>query len=467
MNSYLRILVAALLLGVSLQHTKDEWKSRTIYQIITDRFWRTDGSTAPCGDLGKYCGGTFKGIQSKLSYIKDMGFDAIWISPIPENFGNDYHGYGALDWYNVNPHFGTEADLHSMIDAAHSMGIWVMLDVVANHVAWIDENYAIVKPFNQVQHYHTKCQINNWNDQNEVEYCRLANLPDLDQDNSYVRETLKNWVRDTVKKFNFDGIRIDTVPHVKKDFWKEYAQAAGVYQVGEALNGDVGYTSYYTHDGLDAVMNYPLYFVLRNVFNFKHSMYEIRTVLLNSQGAFSDMDALGVFIDNHDNSRFLSMTKSIPLFKSALTFALFAQGIPIIYYGSEQGFSGGQDPQNREALWTSMNPSNPLYTFIQTIVGVRKQYKVWSQPHVERWCDDSFYAFTRGSVLIAVTNNDQGQQHRDVSYHPYQPGQKICNQLVAGDCVVVTADNKLPVFLNNGETKVFVPAAKQGDLVLE
>lgn len=111
MNSYLRILVAALLLGVSLQHTKDEWKSRTIYQIITDRFWRTDGSTAPCGDLGKYCGGTFKGIQSKLSYIKDMGFDAIWISPIPENFGNDYHGYGALDWYNVNPHFGTEADL--------------------------------------------------------------------------------------------------------------------------------------------------------------------------------------------------------------------------------------------------------------------------------------------------------------------------------------------------------------------
>ncbi len=82
-------------------------------------------------------------------------------------------------------------------------------------------------------------------------------------------------------------------------------------------------------------MNYPLYFTLRNVFNFKHSMYEIRSTLMSEQGAFSDMDALGVFIDNHDNARFLSMTPSIPLFKGALTFALLAQGIPIVYYGSE------------------------------------------------------------------------------------------------------------------------------------
>ena len=103
------------------------------------------------------------------------------------------------------------------------MGIWVMLDVVANHVAYIDTDYYKVTPFNDSSHYHVKCQIVNWNDQNEVEYCRLANLPDLNQDNQWVRQTLLNWVKDTVQKFNFDGIRIDTVPHVKKPFWKEYA----------------------------------------------------------------------------------------------------------------------------------------------------------------------------------------------------------------------------------------------------
>jgi alpha-amylase len=400
------LLVAALLLSSSQAHNKDEWKSRTIYQLLTDRFWRDDGNTQPCDDIHKYCGGTFKGIQDKLDYIKGMGFDAIWISPIPENYGNDYHGYGALDWYKVNPHFGDEQALKDMINAAHEKGIWVMLDVVANHVAWIDTQYNLVNPFNQPTHYHTKCQINNWDDQNEVEYCRLANLPDLDQDNQFVRSTLLNWVKDTVQKFNFDGIRIDTVPHVKKDFWKEYAQSAGVFQIGEVLKGDVGYVSYYTHDGLDATMNYPLYFSLRNVFNYKHSMYEIRNVFNQEKNAFADVDALGVFIDNHDNPRFLSISPSMPLFKTALTFALFSQGIPIVYYGSEQGFNGGNDPANREPLWTAMNTASPLYTFVQTLVSVRKSHQVWNFPHIERWCDDTFYAFTRGDVLIAVTNQD-------------------------------------------------------------
>lgn len=390
-----------------------------------------------------------------------MGFDAIWISPIPENYGNDYHGYGALDWYKVNPHFGDEQALTDMINAAHEKGIWVMLDVVANHVAWIDMAFNLVTPFNQSEHYHAKCQINNWNDQNEVEYCRLANLPDLDQDNSFVRQTLLNWVHDTVKKFNFDGIRIDTVPHVKKDFWKEYAAAAGVYQVGEVLKGDVGYVSYYTHDGLDATMNYPLYFTLRNVFNYKHSMYEIRGTLMSEQGAFADMDALGVFIDNHDNPRFLSITPSMDLFKSALTFALFSQGIPIVYYGSEQGFNGGNDPANREPLWPSMNSDSALYKFMTQLVSIRKQNQVWNSPHVERWCDDSFYAFTRGNVLITLTNNDQGQQSRDITYHPFKPGQKLCNQLYTGDCIFVTADNKIQVTLLHGEAKVFIPATSE------
>lgn len=84
------------------------------------------------------------------------------------------------------------------------------------------------------------------------------------------------------------------------------------------------------------------------------------------------MDALGVFIDNHDNPRFLSITNWNPLFKSALTFVAFSQGIPIIYYGSEQGFSGGADPNNREALWTSLNPNSEMYNYIKVLINTRK-----------------------------------------------------------------------------------------------
>jgi len=259
-----------------------------------------------------------------------------------------------------------------MIKAAHDKDIWVMLDVVANHVAYIDEAYSKVSPFNDVSHYHTKCQINNWADANEVEYCRLANLPDLNQDNQWVRQQLKDWVAYTVKEYGFDGIRIDTVPHVKVQFWKEYAQAAGVYQVGEALNGDIGYVANYQNNALDGMLNYPLYFTIKDVFCYGKSMYQIRSTLDNENKIFKDVNALGLFVDNHDNNRFLNVRYSIPLLKSALTFITFTQGIPITYYGSEQGFAGGADPENRETLWTNFNTNSDLYRFIAAINKVRK-----------------------------------------------------------------------------------------------
>lgn len=159
-----------------------------------------------------------------------MGFDAIWISPIPHNAEPDYHGYGALDWERVNEHFGTEDELHSLISAAHAKDIWVMLDVVANHSTYYaDADFGNINPLNKPEYYHSKCYINNWNNQTEVENCWLAGLADLDQSNTYVRQYLKDWVKNTVTKYDFDGIRIDTIPEVPKDFWSEYTAAAGVF----------------------------------------------------------------------------------------------------------------------------------------------------------------------------------------------------------------------------------------------
>ena len=105
------LLIFYYFLSSAYSASKEEWRGKAIYQLFTDRFYRTDGSTAPCNDLRSYCGGTFKGIQSQLDYIANLGFDAIWISPIPENMESDpfgYSGYNTLDWYRCNPHFGTE-----------------------------------------------------------------------------------------------------------------------------------------------------------------------------------------------------------------------------------------------------------------------------------------------------------------------------------------------------------------------
>lgn len=77
-----------------------------------------------------------------------MGFDAIWISPVVDNIDGGYHGYWAANWEKINAHFGSAADLKALVNAAHSKGIWVMVDVVANHVGPVGTDYSKIYPFN-------------------------------------------------------------------------------------------------------------------------------------------------------------------------------------------------------------------------------------------------------------------------------------------------------------------------------
>ena len=94
------------------------------------------------------------------------------------------------------------------------------------------------------------------------------------------------------------------------------------------------------------------------------------------QSKFRDIDALGLFVDNHDNARFLNGKNDQRLFKSALAFSLTARGIPFYYYGSEQGYAGGNDPQNREVIWNNLNKDHDIYKFTQTIMNARKSHNV-------------------------------------------------------------------------------------------
>ena len=84
-------------------------------------------------------------------------------------------------------------------------------------------------------------------------------------------------------------------------------------------------------------------------------MFEIRSRYNEEEAHFKDVDALGIFVDNHDNARFMHLYDDVTKLKSALTFALTSRGIPYFYYGDEQSFSGGDDPGCRESLWQDMN----------------------------------------------------------------------------------------------------------------
>lgn len=147
-------------------------------------------------------------------------------------------------------------------------------------------------------------------------------MPDLKQENQYVHDTLVSWIKNLIQKYNFDGARIDTIPEVPKNFWRDFAAAAGVYTVGEVFDGRISYVSDY-QNYIDATLNYPLYFQLKNVFLYSNGMNTLES-FYKSMSPFKDQSVLGVFADNHDNARFLNIKNDYVLFKSYLNFNLAA-----------------------------------------------------------------------------------------------------------------------------------------------
>jgi alpha-amylase len=157
--------------------------------------------------------------------------------------------------------------------------------------------------------------------------------------------------------------------------------------MGECFNGFSGYVGDYQNH-VSALFNYPMYFSIRDAFANGKSMTLLRDRWTEEAKYFKDIDALGIFVDNHDNARFLNQNGEHRLFKSAQAFALTARGIPFLYYGSEQGFSGGQDPYNREALWNNLDQTSEMFTFIKTIMAARKHAKSYNNYFNEKYVDD-------------------------------------------------------------------------------
>jgi alpha-amylase len=101
-NTAIHTVLLFLCISLVFAGNPEQWKGRTIYQLLTDRFARNDGANYGCSNLGNYCGGGYRGIINNLDYIQGMGFDAIWISPIIQNRDGGYHGYWGTNLYSLN-----------------------------------------------------------------------------------------------------------------------------------------------------------------------------------------------------------------------------------------------------------------------------------------------------------------------------------------------------------------------------
>lgn len=350
-----------------------------IYFIMVDRF--NDGDPENNIETNKnvkttFHGGDIKGITEKLDYIKDLGFTAIWITPITDNDLSGYHGYWTVDFYKVDENFGTLEDLKKLVNEAHKKDIKVILDYVVNHTGpgtkWLTDG----------EHegwFHKRKIIQDYNNKQEVEDGWLASLPDLDTENPEVREFLIEnalwWIDET----NLDGFRLDTVRHVPESFWNEFSyrikeKYPDFYLIGEVWDSNVSQQEKYHQLGIDGLLNYSLYYGIQDT--FRDGGFATKLVsAINNESGFENPGINGVFIDNHDNQRFYTTVRyNDYYFKQALTFMYSYPSIPIVYYGTEIPIKGGPDPDNRADMpWDKVGIST-MIPFLKKLDDFRNTY---------------------------------------------------------------------------------------------
>ncbi|KAL2808321.1 glycoside hydrolase superfamily [Aspergillus granulosus] len=481
-------LTAALALlgnGV-LGLSPEEWRSQSIYFMLTDRFARTDGSTTAACDLGAraYCGGTWQGIIDQLDYIQDMGFTAIWITPITEQIpettseGTAFHGYWQRNIYGVDSHLGTSDDLKALSQALHDRGMYLMLDVVPNHMGYAgpgaSTDFSTFTPFNSASYFHSYCEIDDYNDQWKVENCYLGSdvvsLTDVNTQSAEVRGIWYDWIEDIVANYSVDGLRIDTAKHVEKDFWPGFVDAAGVFGIGEVWHGDPAYTCPY-QDYIPGLFNYPVYYPLLEAFKSSSgSMSNLYSMINTVASSCKDPTLLGNIIENHDNARFPSYTQDMSQAKSVLAFLFLSDGIPVVYAGQEQHYDGENDPYNREPVWWSgYNTDAELYKYIATTNQIRKlaiskDSSYLTARNTPFYSDAHHIAMRKGSggsqVLTLLTNylDDTAAYTFDLYDHGYSSGSSLV-EIYTCSSVSVGSDGAIPVPMTAGLPRVLVPSS--------
>jgi glycosidase len=393
------------------------------------------------------------------------------------NYGG-YHGYWADDFSKVDPHFGTLADYRALADGLHARDMQLVQDIVVNHVADYfrydvdpgsdpSRGYIAVpdargrqaptqSPFDlndprrardrAAAIYHWTPDIRDFADPVQEQTWQLAGLDDLDTGNPAVRRALRasygKWIRDV----GVDAFRVDTAFYVPPAFFDDFLnskdrRAPGILRVardagkpafhvfGEGFGLDRAYDDtqarkierYVRHPGgralLPGMINFPLYGATLDVFARGHPTAEFADRIERMMRVHAAPQLMPTFVDNHDVDRFRAGASDAAL-RQALLAVMTLPGIPVIYYGTEQGFT-----EPRASMFAAgygsggvdhFDVASPGYRYLQRAIALRRANRVLSRgapsvvaanaggPGAIAWrMDDGMHA-----VLVAMNTAD-------------------------------------------------------------
>ncbi len=356
--------------------------------ILTDRF--ADGDKTNDGPEAKssadspeaaaerakpmgWHGGDLRGIAQHLDYLQSFGVTAVWPTPVYQNHSPvAYHGYHATDYYAVDEHYGSMADLQGLAKALHAKGMKLILDTVPNHVGpmhpWVnDEPAPDWFHGTKAQHISAEYNFNALVDPHAPDRDRLATqqgwfvneLPDMNTDSPAVSQYLLQNVIWWIEQTGADGLRYDTFPYVGRQFWHDLnftlrTLYPRLTEVGEASDGNPEITAAFADGatgagvdtGLYTPFDFPLYHGTRDVWANGQPMTHLRD-LLRADYLYAHPERLVPFLGNHDESRFAGAVHDADSRGAAYAFLMTVRGTPQLYIGDEIAMPGGNDPDNR------------------------------------------------------------------------------------------------------------------------
>ena len=415
--------------------TLEPFAQEAVYFVMTDRFVNGDPSNdqrdqggahrtfdiplAPCdgqvGNIG-YLGGDFRGLLDNAGYIRDLGFTAVWLTPIVDNpdqafTGGDevtcdgfltdrgktgFHGYWGVNFYRLDEHLPSAGlDFSGLTAGLREQGLKTVLDIVGNHgsPAW---TMPVAQPqFGQLFDAGGRLVADHQNlPPDRLDPARnplhafyndkpdLAQLSDLDAGNPAVMDYLVGaylqWIGQGV-----DALRIDTIRHQPLSFWKEFsdrirAEHPGMYMFGEAFDYDAAKIAPFTlpENGGISVLDFPMKQAMDEVFGRTGAGFERMVPALQLEdGPYANVYDLATFYDNHDMRR---LDASDAGFIDAHNWLFTARGIPVVYYGSETGFMRGQAEHGGNRAYFGQDridaaPASAIHRELKRIATLRRE----------------------------------------------------------------------------------------------
>ena len=332
------------------------WQEAVFYEIFVRSFYDSDGDGI----------GDFNGITQKLNYLEDLGITGIWLMPIHPS--PSYHGYDVVNYYDVNPEYGTIDDFKHLLEEAHSRDIRIIMDLVLNHTSREHAFFAEANsdPGSSYRDWYI------WSDSDQGDYWHEGNqgfyygffwdgMPDLNYRNRDVTTEMFNVMRFWLEDMGIDGFRIDAAKHLieedgkventpgthewYKEFFEYYKSISpNAYTVGEAF-GAGGFIAKTYERQFDHIFNFEL------AGGFVSSARTGTNTPVNSAIKFALKDkpdfSFATFLTNHDQDRVMSVLDGdVEKAKIAAFLLLTSEGTPFIYYGEEIGMQGRKPDEN-------------------------------------------------------------------------------------------------------------------------